>query len=57
MTEKLAMATHYKRKYVRKPIFANLGTRVFKNGMLPPEETNISKLRIALYIFIRLSPF
>ena len=53
------LTTSYKRKYVTKPILVNLGTRIFKNFspvqtiVVPPGETNISKLLTALFIFIR----
>ena len=54
--------TNDKRKCVRKPILANPVTRIFKHLSLvqpivvPPGETNISKLLTTIYIFIRL-PF
>ena len=53
------LATSYKRKNVTKPISGNLGTRIFKifspvqTIVVPPGETNISKLITALFIFIR----
>ena len=53
------LAANYKRKCVRKPILANQGIRIFKNFspvqtvMVPPGETNISKLLTALFIFTR----
>ena len=53
-----ALATNYIRKCVRKPSLANPGTRFFKNFSLvqtvvvPPWETNESKLLSALFIFI-----
>ena len=58
--EKLAgLGNQYQRKCVRKPILANLGTRIFKRFspvqaiVVPPRETNISKLLTALLMFIR----
>ena len=56
---RLDLATNYQRKCVRKPISANLGTRIFKKFspvqavVVPPGETNISKLLTALLMFIR----
>ena len=54
------LATNYKRKWVIKPILANLGTRIFKNFspvqtvVVPPGETNISKLHNALFIHLQI---
>ena len=48
-----------KKKCVRKQILANLVTRLFKNFspvqtvVVPPEETNISRLLTSLFIFMR----
>ena len=53
------LATSYKRKYVKKPILVSLGTQIFKifspvqTIVVPPGETNISKLLTTLLIFIR----
>ena len=45
------LVTSYKKKCVRKPILANLGTRIFKNFspvqtiVVPPGKTNIKKFK------------
>ena len=49
---------NYKRKYVKNPILVNLGTQISKKILVqivvvPPEETYVSKLLTALFIFIR----
>ena len=57
------LATSYKRKYVKKPILVSLGTQIFKSFspvqtiVVPPGETNISKLLTTLLIFIRALSF
>ena len=53
------------KKCVRKPILANLSTRIFKNlslvqaavAVVPPGESNISKLLTTFFIFIRVLLF
>ena len=53
------LATSFKRKCIRKLILVNLVTQIFKNFspvqtvVVPPGETNISKLLTAFFIFIR----
>ena len=53
------LATNYEKNCVRKPMLANLETRIFKNlspmqtFVVPPGENNISNLLTALIIFIR----
>ena len=53
------LATNYKKKCDIKPILANLRSQIFKNlspvqtAVEPPEETNMSKLLTAVFIFIR----
>ena len=57
------LTTNYERKYVRKSFLANLGSRTFRNFspiqivMVPPEETNISKLLTAVLVFSRSLSF
>ena len=54
------LSTNYKIKFVRKPILANLGTRVSNIFLrcntlwfvVPPRQTNTSKLLTAIFIFI-----
>ena len=54
------LAANYKRKWVRKTILGNLETWIFTNFspmqtvVVPPGETNISKLLTPLFIFIRV---
>ena len=56
---RLDLATNYQKKCVRKPIIANLATRIFKKFspvqaiVVPPGEINIIKLLTALLMFIR----
>ena len=57
------LAVNYKRKCVRRLILGNIGTLIFKNWspvqtvVVPPGETNISKLLTALFIIISLPLF